>query len=76
MLGQFLSQCRMRKLEPGIDTGIISYNETPMKQFIYKGITVLSTDFEMLGKKAADFVVNDLPMNFCVPTSMIVRESL
>lgn len=76
MLGRFLAQCRSRKLEPGTDTGIISYNETPMKQFIYKGITVITTDFEMLGKKAAEFVANDLPMDFCVPTSMIIRESL
>ena len=76
MLGQFLAQCRLRKLEPGTDTGIISYNETPMKQFIYKGITVISTDFEMLGMKAAEFVTADVPMDFCVPTRMIVRESL
>ncbi len=76
MLGRFLAQCRSRKLEPGTHTGIISYNETPMKQFIYKGITVLTTDFEMLGKKAAEFVATDLPMDFCVPTSMIIRESL
>ncbi len=76
MLGRFLTQCRAKKLEPGVDTGIISYNETPMKQFIYKGITVITTDFEMLGKKAAEFVINDSTMNVCVPTKVIIRESL
>jgi DNA-binding transcriptional regulator YhcF (GntR family) len=76
MLGRFLTQCREKKLEPGIDTGIVSYNETPMKQFIYKGITVISTEFQTLGKKAAEFVVNDSPMNICVPTKVIIRESL
>lgn len=76
MLGRFLEQCRNLKLEPGRDVGFISYNETPMKKFIYKGITVLSTDFEQLGKRAADFVNSDTTLNFCVPTRMIVRESL
>lgn len=76
MLGRFLEQCRQKKLEPGVDTGIISYNETPMKQFIYKGITVFSTDFKTMGRKAAEFVMSDEPMRECVPSEMIIRESL
>ncbi len=76
MLGRFLEQCREKKLEPGRDVGFISYNETPMKEFIYRGITVLSTDFKMLGRKAAEFVVADAPMNVCVPTTIHIRESL
>lgn len=76
MLGRFLEQCRNKKLEPGTDVGIISYNETPMKKFIYKGITVFSTDFELMGRKAAEFVMDEKQMNFCVPSKMIIRESL
>lgn len=76
MLGRFLEQCRQKKLEPGVDTGIISYNETPMKQFIYKGITVFSTDFKTMGRRAAEFVTSDEPMKECVPSEMIIRESL
>ena len=76
MLGRFLEQCREKKMEPGRDTGVISYNETPMKKFIYKGITVISTDFQMLGRKAAEFVSNDMKMHFCVPTKVYIRESL
>jgi len=76
MLGRFLEQCREKKLEPGYDTGLISYNETPMKKFIYKGITVISTDFQMMGRKAAEFVSEDISMQICVPTKVFVRESL
>ena len=76
MLGSFLEQCWEKGLEPGLDTGIISYNETPMKKFIYKGITVISTDFKLMGKKAAEFVGNDSEMQFCVPTTVKIRESL
>lgn len=76
MLGIFLEQCREKNLEPGRDTGIISYNETPMKKFIYKGVTVISTDFQMMGRKAAEFVSNDKKMQILVPTKLSVRESL
>ncbi|WP_462318553.1 GntR family transcriptional regulator [Marinilabilia sp.] len=76
ILGQFLEQTREKGLEPGKDVGFISYNETPMKKFIYKGITVLSTDFRKLGMKAAEFVAHDAPMRECVPTTLRVRESL
>ncbi len=76
ILGRFLEQTREKNLEPGQDVGFISYNETPMKKFIYKGITVLSTDFQMLGIKAAEFVANDTQMRLCVPTTLRIRESL
>lgn|SRR5574344_651628 len=76
MLGRFLEQCKEKKLEPGTDTGIISYNETPMKKFIYKGITVFSTDFEQMGLKAAEFVITDTQTELCIPSKMIIRESL
>ncbi|MGM0651115.1 MAG: GntR family transcriptional regulator [Bacteroidota bacterium] len=76
ILGRFLEQTREKGLEPGDDVGFISYNETPMKKFIYKGITVLSTNFQMLGQKAAEFVSNDETMKLCVPTTIRVRESL
>lgn len=76
MLGRFLEQCRSKNLEPGKDTGIISYNDTPMKKFIYKGITVISTDFYEMGKKAAEFVINNDKMRYCVPTKVHIRESL
>lgn len=76
ILGVFLEQCRDKKLEPGIDVGFLSYNETPMKKFIYKGITVVSTDFKELGTKAAEFIIQDKSMQFYVPTSLTIRESL
>jgi len=76
MLGHFLEQCREKNLEPGTDAGIISYNETPMKKFIYKGITVITTDFQLMGSKAAEFVSGDISMQVCVPTKVLIRESL
>ncbi len=76
VLGLFLEQCREKNLEPGKDVGFLSYNETPMKKFIYKGITVVSTDFKALGTKGAEFVTNELPVHHYVPTHLIIRDSL
>lgn len=76
ILGMFLEQCREKDLEPGKDVGFLSYNETPMKKFIYKGISVVTTDFNELGIKAAEFVTKDEPMQYYVPTKLTIRESL
>lgn len=76
MLGRFLEQAKEQNLEPGIDVGFLSYNETPMKKFIYKGISVISTDFKELGAKAAEFVIQDKKMQHYVPTKLMLRESL
>lgn len=76
ILGQFLEQCREKNFEPGKDVGFLSYNETPMKKFIYKGISVISTDFKALGTKGAEFVTHEVPIQHYVPTKLIIRESL
>jgi DNA-binding transcriptional regulator YhcF (GntR family) len=76
ILGGFLEQCKENNLEPGADVGFLSYNETPMKKFIYKGISVISTDFAAIGTKAAAFITHDEVVQCYVPTKLIIRESL
>ena len=76
ILGVFLEQCREKEFEPGADVGFLSYNDTPMKKFIYKGISVVSTDFKELGTKGAEFITKDEPMQYYVSTNLILRESL
>ena len=76
VLGLFLEQCRDKNYEPGEDVGFLSYNETPMKKFIYKGISVISTDFNELGTKAAKFITGDEPIQEYVETKLTLRESL
>lgn len=76
ILGEFLEQCKEKDFEPGKDVGFLSYNETPMKKFIYKGISVVSTDFKEMGTKAAAFITHDEETKCYVPTKLILRESL
>lgn len=75
-LARVLDQCSEKKLIPGEDVGVISYNETPMKKYVKNGITVISTDFELMGKKAAEFVITGEPVRIQIPTQMKVRSSL
>jgi DNA-binding transcriptional regulator YhcF (GntR family) len=75
-LASFLDQCAEKGFEPGKDAGVISYNETPMKKYVKNGITVLSTDFKLMGKKAAEFVASGNFIQFEVPTMLKLRSSL
>lgn len=74
-LANFLDQCQERGYEPGHEVGVISYNETPMKKYVKNGIAVISTDFELMGKKAAEFVANGESVQYKVPTVLKLRES-
>lgn len=75
-LARFLDQCEQKKLVPGTDVGVISYNETPMKKYVKDGITVISTDFEMMGKKIAEFVTTGEKTNAVIPSRLTIRKSL
>ncbi len=75
-LASFLDQCSEKGFTPGKEVGVISYNETPMKKYIKDGITVISTNFELMGQKAAEFVITGNPIQFEVPTKLFLRSSL
>ncbi|HKI89496.1 MAG TPA: GntR family transcriptional regulator [Draconibacterium sp.] len=75
-LASFLDQCAEKGFEPGREAGVISYNETPMKKYVKNGITAISTDFELMGQKAAEFVISGNPVQFEVPTTLHLRSSL
>jgi DNA-binding LacI/PurR family transcriptional regulator len=75
-LAKFLDQCDQKNLVQGVDVGVISYNETPMKKYVKEGITVVSTDFELMGKKIAEFVSTGEKTNLIIPTKLTIRKSL
>lgn len=63
-------------LKIGKDVGIISYNETPLKRFILNGITTISTDFNELGKKAAQLITENQTQKLAIPFYLKLRKSL
>jgi len=56
-LVNLVRQIRIKGLKLGKDVGIISYNDTPLKELL--GITVISTNFKAMGETAADFVLKN-----------------
>lgn len=60
----------------GQDVGILSYNETPLKEILLDGITVISTDFAQMGKTAAQLILNDAHAHVENPFHLVVRNSL
>ncbi len=48
-----IKKSRAQGLILGQEIGIISYNDTPLKEILAEGITTISTDFEHMGKVIA-----------------------
>ncbi len=61
---------------PGKDVGIISYDETPMKEILHGGISVLSTDFMQMGIMAASFINGEPFSQESNPFRFILRNSI
>lgn len=60
----------------GKDFGIISYNETLLKEIVAGGITTISTDFKLMGKRLAEMIINMETGRFANSNSLIIRQSL
>jgi len=75
-LVKLLNKVIQKKLVIGKDVGIISYNETPLKKFILNGITTISTDFEMMGRMAAELIINKSKDRVEVPFYLKLRPSV
>jgi len=75
-LVKLLEKILVTKLKVGQHVGVISYNETPLKKILLNGITTLSTDFEFMGKKAAEMILTDTKGNIEVPFHVTKRASL
>jgi DNA-binding transcriptional regulator YhcF (GntR family) len=73
-LAQLIKQSRDKGLQVGKDIGIISFNETVLKELLE--ITVITTDFEAMGQTAANMLLRKEAKQVKNPFHMIVRKSL
>jgi DNA-binding transcriptional regulator YhcF (GntR family) len=60
----------------GKDVGVISYNETPLKKIILKGITTISSDFKLMGEETARMIMGKRKGYIEVPFYLTLRPSL
>ena len=61
----------------GVDFGVLSYDDSPIKKVIAEGITVISTNYNLLGEKVAAYILEDKgKVQEIVPTELMIRKSL
>ena len=73
-LVNLVNQIRNDEYVLGTDIGVISYNDTPLKELL--GITVISTDFSIMGETAARMILNKEKGKVKVPFNFIDRNSI
>lgn len=76
ILVELMKLCRQKGLAVGSDVGIISYNDTPLKEILEGGITTISTDFKQMGIHAAQQILDGKKDKISNPARLIVRQSL
>jgi DNA-binding transcriptional regulator YhcF (GntR family) len=75
-LVRVIEKAKVQGLQLGMDYGIISYNETPLKKLVENGITTISTDFETMGKTLAEMILKNNKAQIENPSRLILRNSL
>ncbi|MDW5290263.1 GntR family transcriptional regulator [Formosa sp. PL04] len=58
------------------DVGIISYNDTLLKEIVEGGITTISTDFNHMGERLAQMILNNEQLQIENINTLILRNSL
>lgn len=65
-----------QNLKVGQEVGVISYNETPLKEIILKGITTISTNFKAMGTTAAQLILQNSKQHIQNDFHVTLRNSL
>ncbi|HEV8508265.1 MAG TPA: GntR family transcriptional regulator [Chitinophagaceae bacterium] len=75
-LANIIKCCRYQNMKIGKDIGIVSYNDTPLKEILLDGISVISTDHSKMGETAATFILEQKIEKLRNPFRFIQRNSL
>lgn len=73
---RIVKKIKERNLVLSKDIGIISYNDTLLKEVVEGGITTISTDFNEMGKSLARMLNNKEQAQIENPNHLFLRESL
>jgi DNA-binding transcriptional regulator YhcF (GntR family) len=73
-LVSLVNQIRDKEFVLGVEIGVISYNDTPLKELL--GITCISTDFRAMGETAARMILNKEKGKYKNPFNFIDRNSI
>ncbi len=75
-LVELIRKSEREEMIAGKDFGIISYNETPLKEILAGGITTLSTDFKKMGETLARLINDNKKESIENPWQLNIRNSL
>lgn len=75
-LFDILRTTKEKGLKLGKEIGVISYNESPINEFILEGLTVLSTDFKKMGELAGEMVRTGIFSKIRNKFDLIIRSTL
>lgn len=75
-LAELVKKSKQKSLVLGSTMGIVSFNDTPLKEVLADGITVVSTDHEQMGTSAAKLILEAKIAKIKNPFGLIPRKSL
>ncbi|WP_308993343.1 GntR family transcriptional regulator [Mariniflexile litorale] len=73
---RIIKKIKEGKLILSKDIGIISYNDTLLKEIVEGGITTISTDFNKMGERLAKMILNKEQLQIENINDLILRNSL
>lgn len=73
---RIIKKIKETKLILSKDIGIISYNDTLLKEIVEGGITTISTDFNKMGERLAKMLLNKEQLQIENTNTLILRNSL
>ena len=74
-LSHLLKAISSSKLIIGKEVGLICYNDFPLNEYIFGGLTTLSIDFEQMGRIAGKMVLDGRPAKVQCFASLIRRKT-
>lgn len=75
-LVNLVKNCQAKSFGVGEDIGILSYNESPFKEILSGGISVISTDHAKMGETAARLILENRSEKIKNPFALVRRKSL
>lgn len=75
-LAELVKKAKLQGLALGKDVGVMAFNDTPLKEVLADGITVISTDHEEMGRSAAMLILEGNTAQIKNPFGLIRRGSL
>jgi DNA-binding transcriptional regulator YhcF (GntR family) len=73
---RIIKKIKQTQFEIGKDIGIISYNDSLLKEIVEGGITTISTNFNFMGQRLAEMILNNEFAQVENPNNLIIRNSL